>query len=427
MILQSGKNWRSIKRLDVIYKGWGEEFLLGSLAAGSQRGQYLFEFSNEAIHRGLEISPLYQPLSSDTYSNFERHQQGLPGFVFDSLPDGWGRLLSDRLLRRNNIDPATITPLDRLALLGNGTMGGLTYRPDIELADKKETDYDLSDLSALAEQVRLEAVGQDSDALSELVRLGGSPHGARPKALVEYDPLTGYMSTDPFDNSVPWLVKFPGAHEDISVCALEEIYARLARMAGISFPESKWFPLSNGLAAFGVRRFDRLQDMRIPVLSMAGALQADFQMPSLDYTDILRATGMITRSQNQREIQARRMIFNVILNNRDDHAKNFAFTLAPEGEWQVSQAYDLTFQDGPGGEHQTAVSGYGRDISLAKLIETAQKADISEQFIRQTSEEISEVADNFARIARQHEFSIPPDIIKITKNRIAHNIACLKK
>lgn len=123
MNLPSGKNWRSITRLEVFYQGWGEEFLLGTLAAATQKGQYLFEYSREAIQRGLELSPLYQPVSSDTFSNFERHQEGLPGFIFDSLPDGWGRLLSDRLLRRNNIEPLAVSSLDRLAMSGNKTMG----------------------------------------------------------------------------------------------------------------------------------------------------------------------------------------------------------------------------------------------------------------------------------------------------------------
>jgi serine/threonine-protein kinase HipA len=426
MNLQSRKNWRSITRLDVIYQGWGEEFLLGTLASAAQKGQFLFEYSREAIQRGLELSPLYQPVSSDTFSNFESYQEGLPGFIFDSLPDGWGRLLSDRLLRRNNIDPLAVSSLDRLAMLGNKTMGALVYKPVLALYDQTSGEYNINDLLTLAEQIRIEAAGQESEVLPELVRLGGSPHGARPKALVEYDPVSGRMGTHSFENSVSWLVKFPGDNEDISVCAIEEIYARLARKAGIDFPESKWFPLANGLAAFGVRRFDRIKNMRVPVLSMAGALQADFRLPSLDYTDILRATGMITRSQRQREIQARQMIFNVVLNNRDDHAKNFAFALNKEGEWEVSKAYDLTFQDGPGGEHQTSVSGYGRDITLAALIATAQKAEVSEAFIRQTTEEICEVAEEFSKMAQQSEWAIPEDKVKMIAKRISHNMASLK-
>lgn len=418
-------NYQPLQRLEVIYEGWGEHWPMGILAAGRQRGEWLFEYSEQSIQRGIEFSPLLHPPVSTTYSGFERHQEGIPGFIADSLPDGWGRLLMDRLLRRNNIEPSALLALDRLALLGSDTMGALTYRPLMVMPGQDAHQQDINDLILLAREIQIEVAGQDSKVLPELVRLGGSPHGARPKVLVEFDPASGRIDSAPFTNSHPWLIKFPAAQEATWVCALEEVYARMARQAGINFPESRWFSLDDGLSAFGVKRFDRHQGMRVPTLSMAGVLQADFRLPCLDYTDILQATGMITRSVAEREIQARRMVFNVIMNNQDDHAKNFAFTLNQAEEWQVSPAYDLTFQMGPGGQHQSSVAGYGSKINRKALFKAAKSADISEKTLNGIIEEVCDVAASFMAQAKMLEDAIPLTVIKETAAKINANIKAL--
>lgn len=415
-------DYKALRRVDVIYQGWGEELTIGTLAEGLN-GRWLFEYTQDAIARDIEFSPLQLPLSRETYADFESHQDWLPGFIADSLPDGWGRLLMDRLLRRHQLNPARVTVLDRLALLGNDTMGALTYRPALNIPDKQDDEYNIQTLMDLACQVRQEVMGQDSHALRELVRLGGSPHGARPKAVVEYNASTGEMGTSAFRGSEPWLVKFPSAQEASWVCAMEEVYARMARLAGIEFPQSQFFALSDELTAFAVKRFDRVAGMRVPVLSMAGALHADFRLPSLDYTQILRATSLITRSVVEREVQARRMVFNVIMNNRDDHAKNFSFILNREGEWKVSPAYDLTFQDGPGGEHQTAVMGYGARITRSMMLKAAENADISAKNMNAIIDEVADVATAFSGIAKSLSDAIPNGEIRNIADRIANNLS----
>lgn len=407
-----------LQRLEVLYQGWGEQWPLGILAAGQRRGEWLFEYSTQSLDKGIAFSPLLHPLAPVTYSNFERHQEGIPGFIADSLPDGWGRLLMDRLLRRHGIEPARLSPLDRLAMLGSNTMGALTYRPVVALSDTAAQRNKIDDLIRLARDIETEVAGQDSDVLPELVRLGGSPHGARPKVLLAFDAQTGRVSSTPFAGSEPWLIKFPAAQEAPWVCALEEVYARIARRAGIDFPPSRWFDLGQGLSAFGVQRFDRQQEVRVPILSMAGALQADFRLPCLDYTDILQATAMVTRSAVAREVQARRMVFNVIMHNQDDHAKNFAFMLNDQQTWQVSPAYDLTFQHGPGGQHQTSVAGYGHRIPRAALIKAAKAADISEKRINALIDEVCEAARGFATTARALGDAVPEAVIADTQTAI---------
>lgn len=418
-------SFSALQRLEVMYEGWGEQWSMGVLAAGRQRGEWLFEYSEQSLQHGIEFSPLLHPLANTTYANFERHQEGIPGFIADSLPDGWGRLLMDRLLRRNSIEPARLSVLDRLAMLGSNIMGGLTYRPVLDMPGQQGNAQSIDDLIVLAREIQVEVAGLDSDILPELVRLGGSPHGARPKALLEFNPASGKMSSYPAEGCEPWLIKFPAAQEESWVCALEEVYARMARMSGIDFPESHWFALGNGLSAFGVKRFDRINGMRIPTLSMAGVLQADFRLPCLDYSDILRATAMVTRSVKQREVQARRMVFNVIMNNQDDHAKNFAFTLNENKEWQVSPAYDLTFQSGPGGQHQSSVVGYGSSISRNALLKAAKSVDISEKNLNLIIEEVSDVARTFVHTANALGDMIPATVIKAIDAQIQANLRAL--
>lgn len=418
-------NYIPLQRLEIVYQGWGETWPLGMLAAGKQRGEWLFEYSEQAILRGIEFSPLLHPPVNTTWANFERHQEGIPGFIADSLPDGWGRLLMDRLLRRNSIEPAILSPLDRLAMLGSNTMGALTCRPLVEMPGQEKHLQDINDLMLLAREIQVEVAGKDSDVLPALVRLGGSPHGARPKVLLNFNPVTGQLSSAPLADSDPWLIKFPAAQEAPWVCALEEVYARMARMSGIEFPESHWFALEHGLTAFGVKRFDRQQGMRVPVLSMAGALQADFRLPCLDYSDILQVTAMITRSAVEREIQARRMVFNVIMNNQDDHAKNFAFVLNQQQEWRVSPAYDLTLQTGPGGQHQSSIAGYGNNISRQALYKAAKSADINQKSLNTIIEEVCDVAASFAATAEALGDAIPARVIKEVQAKIQASIKAL--
>ncbi|ROR09965.1 type II toxin-antitoxin system HipA family toxin [Erwinia sp. JUb26] len=418
-------NYVPLRRLEVIYEGWGEHWVLGTLAEGRQRGEWLFEYSAQSIDRGIEFSPLLHPPVSTTYADFERHQEGIPGFIADSLPDGWGRLLMDRLLRRNAIEPAALSPLDRLAMLGSNTMGALTYRPVMEVPGQAAEQHTINDLLLLAREIEVEVAGLDSDVLPELVRLGGSPHGARPKVLLDFDPASGKIQSSPFAGSDPWLIKFPAAQEAAWVCALEEVYARLARKAGIEFPESRWFALGDGLSAFGVKRFDRQQGMRVPTISMAGALQADFRLPCLDYSDILQATAMITRSATEREAQARRMVFNVIVNNQDDHAKNFAFSLNQNEEWRLSPAYDITFQSGPGGQHQSSVAGHGKNISRRALMTAAKSADISEKTMNRIIEEVCDVAAAFVATAKELGDAIPAAVLNEVNAKIKASIRAL--
>ncbi len=311
-----------MKKLAVHYCGWGEEWPLGLLADDGTT--LLFEYTPEALAQQLELSPLHLKLRPAAHGGFPPHLQRLPGLIADSLPDGWGLRLMDRLFRQQGLRHPG--PLDRLAFIGDRAMGALRFVPASE-PGAQEPDWTLL---ALAQECMRTQAGDTGTALRELALAGGSPQGARPKALVHYDRATNQVSTRPDAQGEPWLVKFPAQDEHKEVCAIEQMYAELARDCGLEVPTSAWFDLSPKLAAFGVARFDREQGLRVPMHSLAGLLQVDFRVRgSTDYTTFLRATRLLTRDEREVRKAFARAVFNVLFHNRDDHPKNFAWRLAP--------------------------------------------------------------------------------------------------
>lgn len=395
-----------MKTLEVYYEGWGERWLLGTLADNGQA--LLFEYSPQALARNLELSPRHLKLRPEAYGGFPDYLLRLPGLLADCLPDGWGMLLMDRLFRQAGRSAASLSPLDRLAFIGSRTMGALSFQPADELALTRED----ATLLELASQIRAVVSGEDGAALLELAVTGGSPHGARPKALVNYRPDTGEVSTGPLAGSAPWLVKFQAQGEHKEACAVEQAYAALARACGLDMPQTRYFDLAPRLAAFGVARFDRENGLRVPMHTLAGLLHANFRLPSsVDYTTFLRATRMLTRDEREVQKAFERSVFNVLFNNRDDHSKNFSYRLDAGGNWKLAPCYDLTFNEGPGGEHQMDVVGHGTRITLAQLLTLAQQGGLERAWASATIARLRELAPEFRRLAVE---------LPIRKNTLRH-------
>jgi serine/threonine-protein kinase HipA len=379
-----------VKTLTVVYDGWGEHWPLGRLAHDGRT--LLFEWSPQALREGLELSPLRVPLGAASYGEFPGHQQQLPGFIADALPDGWGISLMDRLFRKRGLAAANISPLDRLAFLGNGAMGALSFEPaNVDRLPPEEVE-----LLALAREMRDVMADTSEKALLHLALIGGSPQGTRPKALLNFDVIDGAMSTDENAPGEPWLVKFHAADEHKEASAIEALYANLARACGLDMPESRYFDIDGKLAAFGVRRFDREGGSRVPMHTLAGALHADFRMTSVDYTTLLRLTRRMTHDERDVARAYARCVFNVVFNNRDDHPKNISFRLDEQRLWHLSPAYDLTFCEGPGGEHQMDICGEGRAPTRRDLLRLAEEGGVDRFFAARVIEEIAGVAGEFA-------------------------------
>jgi len=217
-------------------------------------------------------------------------------------------------------------------------------------------------------------VGEESELDAVLLRLGGGSGGARPKVHVSIAVDGSLRAGDelapaggPHD-AEQWIVKFAATNDPVDIGPLEEAYARMARAAQVDMAETKLIPSAAGPGHFATRRFDRPSPgKRVHMVSLGGALEASPDMPSVDYDGFLRATLAITRSMADVEQAFRRMVFNVLARNRDDHVRQHAYLMDDRGEWRLAPAFDLTYSNGPGGEHYMAVVGEGRTITRAHI------------------------------------------------------------
>lgn len=366
-----------MKKIEVRFtRSREEEFVVGTLA--EERGRIYFEYAPEFLATGLNLSPFRLPFAPGLFEHADHRFGPLPGLFDDSLPDGWGLLLMDRHLKASGLDPAGISPLERLAWLGSRTMGALTYHPPSQSSDLATTDFDLHLLAGNAEEI---LAGATVAVLPQLLRAGGSPGGARPKVLVGFDFGRDLIISGGDDHLPPgfepWIVKFPARHDDAEAGAVEYAYSLMAGAAGISLPPTRLFTTREGDRFFGCKRFDRLGNRRFHLHTFGNLIQANFRIPSADYRDLLKVTSLLTRDHRQVEQAFRRMVFNVLGHNRDDHVKNFAYIMDDSnGEWRLTPAYDLVFASGPGGEHTMTLAGEGRNPGRKQMLQLATEAGL---------------------------------------------------
>lgn len=333
-----------------------DEKLVGTLAMTADH-KAAFQYSEEWIENGFPISPFSLPLKKQVFVPTKDYFDGLFGVFADSLPDNWGRLLLDRLLRAHKQNPDKLTVLDRLAIVGKSGMGALTYYPE----KKIDEQYGDVDLDELAEQCRKILNTEYSDRLDELYRLGGTSGGARPKIMTTV-------------NGEEWIIKFPAHVDGENAGKMEYDYSCCAKKCGIIMSETRLFPSENCEGYFGIKRFDRISDKngtkRIHMLTAAALLELNFEQPSLDYHSLMKLTKILTRD-NKKDMREmfRRMCFNVFVHNRDDHSKNFTYLYNDEKDrWSLSPAYDLTYSNTYYGEHTTTVDGNGRNPGRKELL-----------------------------------------------------------
>lgn len=388
-----------VSKVDVYYEGWGERWQWGTLVSSialTGRPLIMFEYSKEAARRGLELSSLRLALKGPRLRrDFPAHQLGLPGPVYDALPDGWGMLLMDRLFRQRGLNAARIGPLERLTYIGSNAMGAMSFEPSQSEAAALAQDITLSKLATEVQEV---LDGEGGAFLQRLLQMGGSPQGARPKALLYRDPASGHFTTAASVQLEAWLIKFPARQEHPEVCAIEAVYAQCLRECQIDTPDTAYFSLPNGQAAFASKRFDRQNGLRVPMQSLAAYTGANYQVPgALDYTSFLRATQLCTNDVRQKALAFERVVFNIVFNNRDDHPKNFAYTMTHNGQWQLAPAYDVTWCEGPGGYHQMDVMGEALQIGREHLLALAeQEAELSSQQAGNIIAKCCDVAAGFA-------------------------------
>lgn len=377
-----------------------------------------FQYDAEFLQKGLELSPFRLPLQESLFQLPDKPFEGLAGVFSDSLPDGWGRLLFDRIARKQGVLPATLSPLDRLAHVGMHGMGALVYEPD----QSPEVVTKPINLDQLASKTIEVMKGEATDVLETLIRLNGSSAGARPKALIALNAErteATYGATKLEKHLTAWLAKFPNLQDGNDAGAIEYVYALMAEKAGIDMPPVHLFPSEIGAGFFTVQRFDRKGNKRFHMHSAAGLLHSDFRAPSLDYEDLLNVTRVLTRDIREVEKMYRLAVFNVLSHNRDDHAKNFSFLMDQAGEWKLSPAYDLNFSSGPNGEQSTMVLGEGQNPSIKDLRKLGKIAGFSKKLIEETIEQTRNALDDWEPLARH--FEVKKENIALISKKLAEH------
>lgn len=337
----------------------------------SDNGTIFFKYDAAFIKTGLEISPFKLKLSDTILTPETPIFDGLFGVFNDSLPDGWGRLLLDRTLLSKGISPNQITPLDRLAYVGSGGMGALTYKPNLNSEVQSDTLMELDEIYLEMNKV-LE--GTPSSVIEELFNLGGSSGGARPKIFVGYNPKTNHLihgKAELPEGYEHWIIKFPSSTDLRDIAEIEYAYYKMALAAGIEMSESKLFQGPSGRSYFGTKRFDRIKNDRLHLHSASGLLNDNFRYSNLDYGNVMDCAFRLENHVAAYSKVLRLAAFNVYSHNRDDHSKNISFLMNATGEWKLAPAYDLTFSNSSHGMHSIMVAGESKSPGEQHLMELA--------------------------------------------------------
>lgn len=442
-------SFKPIQKLDVSRTlSNGEIVAVGALAQ-SRRGVF-FQYDADYLDRFTNLAPFTLEANNQLQPAPKEPHAGLHGLFADSLPDGWGLLLQDRVFRQHGIMPAQVTAMDRLAFVGRRGIGALAFSPESEFQKVGNDHIDLALLGLEAQSLFDEAVDGDGDVdgehhseavLAALIAVGSSG-GARPKAQLFFSPERPdqcRILAQPGDEA--WLVKFtsenlPLGHEE-SLC--EATYLHLAELAQLQPPPWRLLdaPVTSGARAWlAVKRFDWVDNSgrspdtpgRLHVLSACGLLDADFRTPSLDYVELIKASRQLCKSPAVGQLQFRRAIFNLFASNQDDHSKNWAFLQDDDGRWRPAPFYDVTFSPHPFNEHATAFEGHGKQPPLQAIQKLAASAGFANW--RQAQKHVREIVDvvsQFPAIAQRygiHKSTITA-IEKILERRRRDNNALL--
>jgi serine/threonine-protein kinase HipA len=376
-------------------RAWGER--VGAVARDPRLGYYAFEYAPAWKRTGIELAPLTLPLDGPDVVIFpdlpELTFHRLPGLIADALPDAFGNALIDAWMATHGIAKNEITTLDRLAYMGKRGMGALEFHP--ERGSHRESSSPL-EMQTLVEEARRLIEGNLSvdhearAALENILRVGTSAGGARAKAVIAWNPQTNVIRSGQFDAAPGfehWLMKFDGVGIDAELGTggdygrIEYAYYLMARQAGIEMAASRLLE-ENGRAHFMTRRFDRQivngRTIKHHVQTLCGMDHLDFrQRGAHTYAQLFLAITRLKLGDDALDQAFRRMCFNIMVRNCDDHTKNFAFLLKQGGTWELSPAYDITHAHNPKGEwtyqHLMSVNGKFNDITRDDLLEEGDR------------------------------------------------------
>lgn len=364
-----------IKKINVLLR----DEPVGTLQRDPANGVCVFEYDKGWLANGFSLSPTELPLQSGLfYADKDKFGGGFAVFE-DSLPDGYGLYLLDRMLRKQNTSLIELNPLQRLSIIGTAGMGALTYLPMMTGFHAQKELEDIAQLDNLQEEALKVLAGKGAGDESYLYYNSANSGGARPKTALRNQ-----------DGS-HWLVKFRHVYDPEDIGKSEFLYMKTARACGITIPRI-------GLVKdryFAIERFDFAPDgKKRHVVTAAALLKTDFRKQDVDYTNLLALTGFLTQDPDQVEEMFRRMVMNLVAVNKDDHAKNFSF-LCDDGKWSLAPAYDITYSPlGSNGEHATSLF-YNGNPGFDLVLKAGTDIRIPESTCRTIIKEVEETCEKF--------------------------------
>ena len=353
-------------------------------------GIIYFEYHKEFKNTNLDISPLKLPLSLNGIytNNDDKYFEQLPGVFHDSLPDKFGTKIIQIYFESKGISSYELNPIQKLMFVGDKSIGAITYKPSLNISNT--TYNELIELNEFYNNAKKVIQGNSIEVVDEMLHFmdsAASVGGARAKAVIAYNKNTKEIKSGLNDN-LPnnfehYLIKFDIQNEkgySSDYTKLEYIYMSMAKEVGINIPDIELLQHGN-LSHFLIKRFDRINNKRIHLHSVAGLTHTNFNLPMhYSYDELFRLTRYLTGSQSDVIEQYRRMVFNIIGRNQDDHAKNFSFMMNEDGQWSITPAYDITYANGAGytKNHQLSLLGKVNNFTIEDLLNIAKIHSIKE-------------------------------------------------
>jgi serine/threonine-protein kinase HipA len=405
---------------------WGR--MIGAVSLEDAADTAAFEYAPAFLASGVQPSPLMMPLNAQVYRfpGLPRGTfHGLPGLLADSLPDRFGNALIDTWLATQGRRPESFNAVERLCYMGARGMGALEFVPAQGPAPQSTGRIEIDALVALASDVLRERRGLKvnfkgvarQNALNDILRVGTSAGGARAKAVIAWNPQTNEVRSGQVAAGSGfgyWLLKFDGVsgnrdkelEDPKGYGAIEYAYALMAQAAGITMNECRLLE-ENGRRHFMTRRFDRLDDGgKLHMQSLGALAHFDYNLAgAYSYEQALQVMRQLELPMAALEEQFRRMAFNIVARNQDDHVKNIAFLMDREGRWSLAPAYDLTYSYNPDGDwtarHQMTLNGKRDDFTLDDFRACAKSAMLKRGRDKALLEQVTEAVGRWPAFAKQ--------------------------
>lgn len=416
-------------------KLWGSN--IGAVSCDEDRGYAFFEYETNFITSGIKVAPLMMPPAATIYSFPALAKEtfhGLPGMLADSLPDKFGNAVINTWLAQQGRPPDSMNPVERLCYVGARGMGALEFEPAIGPSPKTSKPVAVDDLVRLASEILTSREGfkvsladkHKTAALNDMLRVGTSAGGARAKAIIAWNPATNEVRSGQINTGSGfsyWVLKFDGVSgnkdKDLDLPQgyglIEYAYYKMALAAGIQMPECRILE-EGGRRHFMSKRFDRTSTgEKVHMQSLGALAHFDFNQPAAySYEQAFQVLKQLGLLMSATEELFRRMTFNIVARNQDDHVKNIALLMDKSGAWSLSPAFDMTYAYNPSsswvGKHQMSLNGKKDGFTMDDFEACAKGVSLKRGAVKEILTRVENAVSNWKAIA--HDVKVPPDKIK---------------